>query len=411
MPIADAVKANLQHSSWIRRMFEEGRKLKERYGEDQVHDFSLGNPDLEPPQAFIAALQDAAASRETGTHAYMPNAGYPFARAAMASKISIEHQLKLSGDDVIMTVGAAGALNVVFKTILNPGDEVIVIRPYFAEYRFYVDNHRGVLVPVPAAADFSIDVAALAGALTARTAAVLINSPNNPSGRVYPRSDIVALAAVLAEHGQTTGHRPYLIVDEPYRDIVYDGLVVPAVLDVWTESIVVSSFSKTLSVPGERIGYIAVNPDISDHRQLLDGMIMANRILGFVNAPAMMQRAVAASWQARADVSRYERRRNMLSAILDDAGITYAKPEGAFYLFCAVPDSGQASSSDPAETSDVRFAMHLKTFNILAVPGVGFGQAGWFRLSYCVPEATIQNSATAWRQAVATWKEQCDPAL
>jgi aspartate aminotransferase len=394
-------------------MFEEGRRLKERFGSDKVFDFSLGNPDLEPPVAFVDALKAAASTVEAGTHAYMPNAGYPFARAAMAAKVSAEHAMTgasqaLSGDDVILTVGAAGAINVVLKTILNPGDEVLVIAPYFAEYSFYIDNHRGTMVPVQAAPDFSLDPAAVAAALSPRSAAIIINTPNNPSGRVYPRADIEALATVLAAHGTATGRLPYLIIDEPYRDIVYDNLKAPPVMDVYPESIVVSSFSKTLSVPGERIGYIAVNPAIADRKLLLDGMIMANRILGFVNAPALMQRAVAASWQARADVSRYERRRNSLAAILDKAGIRYAKPEGAFYLFCEVPEGQSPSAGEVPEgqtpSPDVAFAMHLKEFNILAVPGVGFGKPGWFRLSYCVPEKTIEDSAAAWLAAVEAWR-------
>jgi aspartate aminotransferase len=394
-------------------MFEEGRRLKERFGSDKVFDFSLGNPDLEPPVAFVDALKAAASTVEAGTHAYMPNAGYPFARVAMAAKVSSEHAMTgagpaLTGDDVILTVGAAGAINVVLKTILNPGDEVLVIAPYFAEYSFYIDNHRGSMVPVQAAADFSLDPAAVAAALGPRSAAIIINTPNNPSGRVYPRADIEALAAVLVAHGTATGRFPYLIIDEPYRDIVYDGIKAPPVMDAYPESIVVSSFSKTLSVPGERIGYIAVNPAIADRKLLLDGMIMANRILGFVNAPALMQRAVAASWQARADVSRYERRRNSLAAILDKAGIRYAKPEGAFYLFCEVPEGQSPSAGEVPEgqtpSPDVAFAMHLKEFNILAVPGVGFGKPGWFRLSYCVPEKTIEDSAAAWLAAVEAWR-------
>ena len=401
MPIADAVRANLEHSSWIRRMFEEGRKLKAEFGEAQVFDFSLGNPDLEPPPEFVAALKAAALSDEAGTHSYMPNQGYPFARAAMAQKISEEHALTLSQDDVVLTVGAAGALNVILKTILNPGDEIIVIKPYFAEYSFYINNHGGVMKAVPAAADFSLDPQAIAAALSPKTAAVIINTPNNPTGRVYPRAELERLAAVLRAHAKACGRAPYLVIDEPYRDIVYDGRVAPPVLDAYAEAIVASSFSKTLSVPGERIGYIGLNPAISDKSHVLAGLVMANRILGFVNAPALMQRAVAASWRAKADVSRYERRRTMLAGILRIAEIEHAKAEGAFYLFCKVPDRLRP---DQGESADVAFAMHLKAFKILAVPGTGFGYPGWFRLSYCVPEETIENSAVAWAEAVRAWR-------
>ncbi|MBP7264090.1 MAG: pyridoxal phosphate-dependent aminotransferase [Spirochaetia bacterium] len=400
MPVATAVKANLERSSWIRRMFEDGRALKAEFGEENVYDFSLGNPDLEPPKAFLDALKDAVGSPEQGMHAYMPNAGFPSARAAMAEKISSEHGVAASAEDVILTVGAAGALNVVLKTVLNPGDEVVVIRPYFAEYGFYISNHGGVMRTVDAAPDFSLDPGAVAAALGPQTAAVIINTPNNPSGRVYDRPSLEKLAAVLSAHGQACGRAPYLILDEPYRDIVYDGLVAPPVIDAYPESIVVSSFSKTLSIPGERLGYVGVNPAIADKAMLMAGLTMANRILGFVNAPALVQRAAAASWKARADVARYERRRTMLAGVLRIAQIEYAKPEGAFYLFCKVPEGGPASAGG----RDVAFAMHLKGFHILAVPGEGFGYPGWFRLSYCVPERTIEDSAVAWAEAVRIWR-------
>ncbi len=405
MPVANSVRANLEKSSWIRKMFEEGRKLTAEFGDANVFDFSLGNPDLEPPAAFLEALKAAACSPELGTHAYMPNQGYPFARAAMAEKIASEHALAIGADDVLLTVGAAGALNVVLKTILNPGDEVLVVAPYFAEYSFYITNHGGVLRAVSAAPDFSLDTDAIAGALSAKTAAVIINTPNNPTGRVYSRADVERLASVLKDHAAKSGRAAYLIVDEPYRDIVYDGVVAPPVLDAYPESIVVSSFSKTLSVPGERIGYIGVNPAVADKALLMAGLIMANRILGYVNAPALMQRAVAASWKAKADVSRYERRRTMLAGVLRIAEIEFAKPEGAFYLFCKAPARDPKAPPAPAgESADVTFAMHLKKHKILAVPGTGFGCPGWFRLSYCVPEETIENSAIAWAEAVREWK-------
>lgn len=402
MPIADAVQANLEKSSWIRRMFEEGRKLKERFGAANVFDFSLGNPDLEPPPEFLKALADAATSAEPGTHAYMPNAGFPSAKAAMAEKMSGEHNVAMTADDVVLTVGAAGAINVVLKTVLNPGDEVVVIKPYFAEYSFYIQNHQGVLRAVSAAPDFSVDVDAVATALSPTTAVVIVNTPNNPSGRVYPRADLERLAAAMLAHGKSCGRTPYLLIDEPYRDIVYDGIVAPPVMDAYTESIVVSSFSKTLSLPGERIGYLGVNPAIADKTMLIAGLTMANRILGFVNAPALMQRAVAASWKAKADVSRYERRRTMLAGVLKIAQIEHAKPEGAFYLYCKVPEGSRPLPT--GQSPDVAFAMHLKEYKILSVPGTGFGYPGWFRLSYCVPEATIEDSAVAWAEAVRAWR-------
>ncbi len=407
MPVASAVKLNLERSSWIRKMFEEGRKLKEQFGDANVFDFSLGNPDLEPPPELLKALKAAVETTQTGTHSYMPNSGYPFARSAMAQKVSGEHNVPATADDVILTVGAAGAINVVFKTILNPGDEVMVIKPYFAEYSFYIDNHRGTIVAVDAAPDFSIDVKAVAAALTPKTAAIIVNTPNNPTGRIYPRADLEALAAVLTKHGKACGRFPYMLVDEPYRDIAYDGIKVPAVLDTYAESIVVNSFSKSLSLPGERIGYIAVNPAIADKKLLMDGFVMANRILGFVNAPALMQRAVSEGWRAKADIARYERRRNQLVAALDAAKIEYAKPEGAFYMFCKVParkaGAQLPTGASASDTADVAFAMHLKSHNILGVPGIGFGYPGYIRLCYCVPETVISAAAPAFAKAVAAW--------
>jgi len=402
MPIADAVKASLSRISWIRRMFEAGAQLREQLGADKVFDFSLGNPDLEPPPEFIQALRDAVASDELGSHAYMMNSGYRSARAAMAEKVSLEHAVKATADDIVMTTGAAGALNVIFKTVLNPGDEVVAIRPYFAEYGAYVENHHGVLVVADSAPDFSLDPAAVARVLSPRTAAVILNSPNNPSGRVYPAKAIDALADVLAAHAAKTGRAPYLVVDEPYRDIAYDGITVPPVMPAYAETIVASSFSKSLSIPGERLGYVAVNPGIVDKPLLMAGLTTSNRVLGFVNAPALMQRAVTATWRAKADVSRYARRRDMLTAALRDAGIRFATPEGAFYLFCEVPEGGPAPA--PGESSDVTFAMALKDHGVLAVPGVGFGYPHWFRLSYCVPESTIEGSRAAFKAAVGAWR-------
>jgi len=401
MPIATAVRANLEKGSWIRKMFEAGIELKARLGASAVFDFSLGNPDLEPPPAFIDALRQAALSDELGSHAYMTNAGYPYVRAAMAQKVGREHDVPMTADEVVMTVGAAGAINVILKTILNPGDEVVVIRPYFAEYSAYIDNYRGTMVVADSAADFSLDPAAIARVLTAKTAAVIINSPNNPTGRVYPADSIKALAAVLSAHAKSSGRAPYLIIDEPYRDIVYDGIAVPPVLCCYPESIVASSFSKTLSIPGERLGYIAVNPACQEKPLVMAGLTASNRVLGFVNAPALMQRAVAASWQAKTDITRYARRRDMLASVLRDAGIEFAAPEGAFYFFCRAPASGRMAH--PAETADVAFAMALKDHGVLSVPGVGFGYPGWFRLCYSVPEETIEGSRAAFRATMVSW--------
>ncbi|MDR3174381.1 MAG: pyridoxal phosphate-dependent aminotransferase, partial [Treponema sp.] len=360
MPIARKIRDALGSQSMIRKMFEEGNRLKKEHGADKVFDFSLGNPDIEPPPAFHRVFLRLAREDRKGSHGYMPNAGYPEVREALAAKASREQGLQIDGSHIVMAVGAAGGLNVVLKAILDEGDEVIVPRPYFMEYRAYATNHGGVLVEVDSAEDFSLDLEAVKAALSPKTKAVLINSPHNPTGRIYPAADIAELAAILNEHGA-----PYLIADEPYREISYDGIVVPPILASYDNSIVVSSYSKNLSLPGERIGYVAVGPRAPDKEELLNALIYATRILGFVNAPALMQRIVAELTFAKVDVDIYARRRAAFTRILDEAGISYAKPEGAFYLFCRVPPRKTAGDASPGD--DRAFAEHLKQYLILAV--------------------------------------------
>lgn len=378
-------------ASVIRKMFEEGIEMKKIYGADKVYDFSLGNPDLDPPQKVVDAVKEVAQDTSHGRHGYMPNAGYPETRAAMAKKVSLEQGVQLEFSDVVITAGAASALNCVFKTILNAGDNVIVPKPFFAEYRNYVKNYGGILQEVSTKDDFSLDVESIKKALNEKTAAVLINSPNNPTGKVYTESDIVALAECLKEHARKSGRTPYLILDEPYRAITYDGKTVPSAFDKYDSSIVVSSFAKNLSLPGERIGYIAVNPKAEDAKNLIGGSIFSLRVLGYVNAPAFFQKVVQKSWDAEVDFSSYEKRRNLLMGVLDKAGIEYYRPEGAFYLFVKVPAKFNGD--------DMAFSDHLKKFHILCAPGKGFGGPGWVRLAYCVDEKSIVNSQEAFIEA------------
>ncbi|MDR2135851.1 MAG: pyridoxal phosphate-dependent aminotransferase, partial [Treponema sp.] len=378
MPISRKIKDALGSQSMIRKMFEEGNRLKNEYGAGKVFDFSLGNPDIEPPPAFHRVFLRLAREDRKGSHGYMPNAGFPETREALAAKASREQGVRIDGSHIVMAAGAAGGLNVVFKAILDSGDEVIVPRPYFMEYRSYVANHGGVLVEADSAEDFSLDLDAVKAALSPRTKAVLINSPHNPTGRVYPAADIEALGKLLAGRGA-----PYLVSDEPYREISYDGIAVPPILASYANSIVVSSYSKSLSLPGERIGYIAAGPGVPDKEDLMNALIYATRILGFVNAPALMQRIVAELSFAKVDVDIYARRRAAFTGILDRAGITYARPEGAFYLFCRVPPR-RVSGSSGAEGDDLAFADLLKRRLILGVPGSGFGKPGWIRFAYCV---------------------------
>ncbi|WP_461255220.1 pyridoxal phosphate-dependent aminotransferase [Treponema sp. R80B11-R83G3] len=398
MAISANIKDALASSSMIRKMFEEGIQLKKQHGQDKVFDFSLGNPDIDPPAAFHEALVKMAQEDEKGSHGYMPNAGYPKVREALAKKVCKEQNVKIDGSHIIMAVGAAGGLNAVFKTICNPGDEIIVSRPYFMEYRAYASNHGAKLVEVDSLDDFNLDITAIGAALNEKAAAILINSPNNPSGKVYSASVLAALSSLLTEHGKKTGRFPYLVSDEPYREIAYN-VEVPPVLSCYSESIVVSSYSKSLSLPGERIGFIAVSPSASGKDDLLNGLIYATRILGYVNAPALMQRLVGALTEARIDVSIYEKRRDAFVKVLNNAGIEYSMPQGAFYLFCKVPKS----KTGRLETDDKAFVEHLKKYLILGVPGSSFGKSGWLRFAYCVDEKIINASQNAFKSAMECW--------
>jgi aspartate aminotransferase len=386
MAISQKMLGFAERSSWIRKMFEEGARLKAQYGADQVCDFSLGNPDLPPPAQYQEALRKVTATEGPGAHAYMANNGYPFVREAVARQISVEQKMVVGQDDILMTVGAAGAINVVMKALLDPGDEVLILAPFFVEYSFYVDNHGGVVKIVNTADDFSLDLAAIEEAITAETKAIIINSPNNPTGQIYSATELAALAEILKQAPQTI----YLISDEPYRKIVYDGHTVPGIFQAYRNSLIVSSYSKDLSLPGERIGYIAAHPEIESKGQLLGAMTLANRILGFVNAPALMQRVVAELQGITVDCTIYARRRELFCQVLAEAGYEFIPPKGAFYLFPKSPIA-----------DDARFVGLLAEEKILGVPGRGFGMPGYFRLAFCVEDAVIARSAAGFKRALA----------
>ena len=380
-----------KNASAIRKMFEEGKILKAKYGADKVYDFSLGNPDLEPPQEVLDAIKEVAADTSKGAHAYMSNAGYDECRAAMAQKESQEQGVPVDASCVVMTVGAASAISSAIKALIMPGEEVVVPAPFFAEYTHYAHNHGGVLRPVPTKKDFSLDIEAIKAALDKKTVAVIINSPNNPTGKIYSAQEIRALCSALKEFGKANGRYPYLICDEPYRAIVYDGAEVPPVFPEYEYSVIVTSFAKNLSVPGERIGYICVNPANPEKQEFVAAATMAFRISGCVNAPAFFQKVIAKSWNAKVDYSSYLKRRDLLMDVLDNAGIEYEKPQGAFYIFAKVP---AAFGDDDAAFVDV-----LEKNLILCAPGSGFGMKGYFRIAYCVPEKTIINSREAFYKA------------
>ena len=387
---------NSKGASVIRKMFEEGIVLKKEYGADNVFDFTLGNPDLDPPKKVLDAIKEEANDTSHGCHGYMSNAGYPFVRDEIAKKITKEQGVTVKGENVIMTVGAASALNCVFKSILNLEDQVIVPTPFFAEYRHYIKNHGGSLIEVPSKDDFSLDFDSIKAHLNEKTAAVLINNPNNPSGKIYSEEDIKELASILKENNKKTGRITYLVCDEPYRAIVYDNAKVAPAFQYYENTVIVSSFAKDLSLPGERIGYIAVNPSSDNPQEFIRAVTFALRVLGCVNAPAFFQKVIARSWDAQVDYSSYRKRRDLLMAIMDRVNIQYYRPQGAFYLFCKVPSAFKGDDGD--------FCDYLKKYLVLAAPGSGFGGKGWFRLAYCVSENTIVNSEKAFAKAMEELK-------
>ena len=379
--VSRKIGESLSGQSFIRKMFEEGNRLRGIYGADKVFDFSLGNPNLEPPEEFQEVLRDLVTHPIPGMHGYMSNAGYPETRAAVAAFLTEEQGVRLEGDHVVMAVGAGGALNLVFKTVLDPGDEVLTSNPGFVEYDFYADNHGGVCVRVPTQPNFDLDLDAIARGITPRTRVVLINSPNNPTGVVYSANTLAELGNLLRRKSSEYGRVIYLLSDEPYRKIVYGDIEVPSILQAYENSIIATSYSKDLSLAGERIGYVAVNPAIPDVDVLVGGLILANRILGFVNAPSLMQLAITRCQGARVDVSLYRRNRDLLYEALTGVGFTVPYPEGAFYLF---PKS-------PIE-DDAAFTQELAERLVLVVPGSGFGGPGYFRMAYCVSAQTVDGA-------------------
>lgn len=388
MTISVKVMSCIERSSWIRKMFEEGAMLRKVHGEENVFDFTLGNPSVEPPEAFHRELRRLAEHPVPGMHRYMNNAGYEEARSAVAEVLSEASPLPVQARHVIMTCGAGGALNVVLKTILNPGEEVIILAPFFVEYKFYVDNHGGVTKEVWTDREtFQLDLEAIEAAIGANTRAIIVNSPNNPTGAIYPREDLQALGALLERKERELGRNIYAISDEPYARIAFDGLEVASIFSCVKNSVVVTSHSKDLALPGERIGYLAANPAMTNVDQFMEGAIFCNRVLGFVNAPALAQRLVAKLQRESVDIEEYREKRDLLYDNLTAMGFTMSKPGGAFYLF---PKS-------PLE-DDVEFVRMAQKHNILVVPGAGFGAPGYFRIAYCIDAAIIHRSLPAWEK-------------
>ena len=376
------------NSSAIRAMFEEGNRLAALYGRENVYDFSLGNPNFPaPPSVTEAALDILKNTDPVYLHGYMSNAGYPEAREAVASSLNRRFGTAFTAANVIMTVGAAGSLNIVLKTLLNPGDEVIAIAPYFVEYGNYVDNYDGVLKVVRAREDFQIDPEAVAAAVTEKTKAVIINTPNNPTGVIYSEETLRSLAGALERKQEEFGSPIYVISDEPYRELAYDGAEVPWVTGIIRNSIVCYSWSKSLSLPGERIGYAIVSEECEDSELILTALSLANRVSGCVNAPSLFQLVAARCADETTDLSGYDTNRRLLYDGLTGAGFECVFPQGAFYIWMKTP-----------EADDKAFVSRAKKYNILVVPGASFAWPGYVRIAYCVARETIERSMPGFRK-------------
>lgn len=379
--ISAKIKEKLASGSAIRKMFEEGNRLKKIYGEEKVFDFSIGNPDLEPPKEVSDALKELADNPTPGMHGYMSNSGYESTRAAIAAQRSAQSGLSIDAGAVCMTVGAASAMNDVLHSILDADDEVIVLAPFFMEYINYIENHNGKVVIVQTDDKFMPDFDAIEKAITPKTKAIIINSPNNPSGVVYGEDQLTKLNDLL----RSQDHVIQVISDEPYIDLVYDGLTVPSVLKYIDNVVICFSWSKSLSLPGERIGYTLVSPRNEDYEDLTGAIVLSNRILGSVNAPAIWQKVVEKALNAKVDVANYEHRRNLLYSNIVDAGFEAVKPNGALYIFMKTPHG----------LTDTEFQDICAKYNLLLVPGASFKRPGYMRLAFCVSEQTIKNSREA----------------
>jgi len=379
--ISQNIKSKLAGGSAIRKMFEEGNRLKALYGAENVFDFSIGNPDLEPPREVSEALRELADNPTPGMHGYMSNSGYESTRAAIAAKRSAESGLEINAGAVCMTVGAASGLNDILHSLLDTDDEVIVLAPFFMEYSNYIANHNGKTIIVDTGDDFMPDIDAISKAITPKTKAIIINSPNNPSGVIYGEEVLSSMNTML----KNQDHVIHVISDEPYIDLVYDGLTVPAALKYIDNLIICFSWSKSLSLPGERIGYTLVSPKNEDYEDLTAAIVLSNRILGSVNAPAIWQKVVERSLNAKVDVANYEYRRNLLYDNIIDAGFDAIKPSGALYIFMKTPEG----------LTDAEFSAICAKQNLLLVPGASFSRPGFCRLAFCVSEQTIRGSRRA----------------
>jgi len=387
MPVSEKILSIMEKSSWIRKMFEEGAALKARLGAENVFDFTLGNPSMSPPPAVEKGLVKLVTESAPGSHSYMPNAGLEHVREKIASHLKAVTGLSFTLNHVIMTVGAAGGLNVAIKALCDPGGEIIITAPYFPEYLFYADNHQAVCRIVETDESFNLDLEKIEKAISTKTRIVLLNSPNNPTGAVYPEGTLNELGAILSRKSAEHGRPIYLLMDEPYRKLTYGGIKAPDIFNCYSHVIAVTSHSKDLNLPGERIGYLSISPNIDDAALIVGAMTFANRILGFVNAPALFQRLVANLQAERVEMSVYEQNRKTLMDGLTKTGYEVKPPGGGFYLFPKTPAQ-----------DDLKFIAELKSKNILVVPGAGFGRSGHFRIAFCCDNQTCVNALPGFKE-------------
>ena len=388
MYTSDQMQIDIGRGSWIRRMFEEGLELKKIHGNDKVFDFTLGSPCVEPPPQFQAALVDVVNDPTPGMHTYMQNPGYPATRVAIARRLTAESGIEYTAENIIMTVGAAGASNVFLRSVLNPGDEVIVIAPFFPEYSFYIHNQRGTQVISKATPDCLPDLDDLRGRLTDRTRVLMLNSPCNPTGRMIPAAILKEIGNLLRQHSERIGRPVFILSDEPYRNLLFDGLQYAAPADYYDDTIIATSFSKSISLAGERIGYMAISPRCKGAAKVFEACAFNTRTLGFVNAPATMQRVMARIQDWESNVPVYQAKRDLMYNGLTEIGYKIPKPEGTFFMF---PESPIAD--------DPKFVMMLKDELVLVTPGTGFAAPGFFRISFACPDQVIQNSLPGFRRA------------
>jgi aspartate aminotransferase len=391
MTVAKVIQQQLERTSWIRRMFEEGIRLKAERGAENIFDFTLGNPSEDPPPGVMATFQRLAEKNAPGSHGYMPNAGYPSAREAVARRLRQETGVEFTSNSVLMTVGCAGAMNAALKALLDPGDEVIVLMPFFPDYQFYISNQGGRMIPVETKEDFSLDVAAIEAKITPKTRVIILNTPNNPTGVIYSEAALRELESVL----QRADHTIVVLSDEPYKSIIYDGAQCPELASIISNCVITTSWSKKWGLAGERIGYLAISPRLPGADALTNACTFTNRILGFINAPAIWQLVSAEAPDESTDMAIYQEKRDLMCDGLARIGYDVRKPQGAFYVFLQTPIA-----------NDLEFLRILQDEGVLVVPGSGFGRSGYVRLSLTVPRETIIRSLPAFARALEKLKSR-----